>query len=78
MSIEEIWKVPEREEWSRDTAVAINKALAYLHEKALTVEYTDTAPTYVPYGTFIVFDDGANERIYFKTMAGNIKYVEAV
>ena len=76
--IEEIHKVPEKDEWSRDTAVAINNALAYLHKKALTIEYASSAPSKVPYGTFVVFDDGVNERIYFKTAEGTIAYVEAV
>jgi hypothetical protein len=76
--IEEVYKVPEKPEWSLDTAIALNKALSYLYEKALTIEYTDTAPTLVPYGTFIIFDDGGNERIYFKTAEGTVAYVEAV
>ena len=76
--IEQLYKVPEKGEWSKDLARDINKALSYLYSKSLSIEYTDTAPTKVPYGTFIIFDNGANERIYFKTAEGTVAYVEAV
>jgi len=78
--IEEIYKVPEHEEWSMDTARDLNKVLSYLHKQAVTVEYMTAAPSKMGYGNLVIVDDGsATQRIYFKTgsnTAGTISYAD--
>lgn len=75
--IDEIYKLPESGTWTAETARNISKILSYLHQRAIGIEYTDSAPTKMGYGKFIVMDDGTTQRLYFKSAsntAGTINY----
>ena len=75
--IEELYKLPISGDWSEKERSVLQKILTHLHEKALGVEYKDSAPTLVHPGKVVVSDDGADQRIYFKTAKGTVAYGDA-
>ena len=50
-----------------DNDPTMQKVLSYIHENAVGFEYTDTEPTEVPFGKFVIYDSGTEKKIYYKT-----------
>jgi hypothetical protein len=54
----------------------LRKLFESISQQAVEFLYTDTVPTTVPVGKFIIYDDGAGtKRLYVKTGKGNIGFV---
>lgn len=59
-----------------EDAPMLQQILGRIHTEAIGFEYTDTVPTQVPFGKFVIYDDGAGTmRLYVKTGQQNIGYV---
>jgi hypothetical protein len=70
--IEEIYKVPERKDWSLEVSRDVTKTFAYLHAEAVPLQYVTSVPTKVPKGTFVSFDDGDSNGLYYQTGKGTV------
>jgi len=71
MAIDEVYKINQM---NQDETPTIKKALAHIHEQAVGVHFVDAAPTDVPAGKIVVYDDGTTRRLYVRTGKGGIGY----
>jgi hypothetical protein len=53
------------------------KILQDIHQQALGIMYTATLPTIetVPFGKFVLYDNGITKRLYMRTGKNNLAYV---
>ena len=75
MSIDQITKIPKLVETETNT---MQKILDNIHQQAVGTVYATVAADakeMADTGKIVVFDDGVNRRIYFKTSKGAIGYV---
>ena len=70
--IEEIYKVPEKKDWSLEVARDVNKSFSYLHKEAVPLQYVTSVPTQVPKGVFVSYDDGTSNGLYYQTGKGTV------
>ena len=72
MAIDEVYKINTLDKGETNT---LKKALSYVHEQAVGTQYVSVAPTEVPVGKIVIFDDGVAHRLYVRTGTGNVGYV---
>ena len=71
MAIDEVYKINTN---AADETPTLKKALSSIAEQAVGVEFVDSAPTEVPAGKMVIYDDGTTRRLYVKTGKGSIGY----
>ena len=70
MAIDEVYKINSLKE---DETSTLKKALSSIAEQAVGTQFTDSAPSKVPVGKLVVYDDGAGTvGVSVKTGEGNI------